>query len=474
LGLVYLHRHRVVAASVVALLASAAVTGGSAHADVGPRPANHVAPHPGRASAFDLSSALAKSPEYKIVSSPSGKSIRLRDVTKPSVALQSSAGIVVIYAQADSSDPTCTTDSGDGSQGNPYCSLQDAVNAASSGDSISIENSNYQLPSTATITTSNLTISGAASSDQVRLLGGITLSGVSGDSLSNLTIQASGVSAVAVKGSSNVTLNGLDLVATIEDDDLVIDGASSSVTVTRSIVSAGISTGGGIGAEVEAGAKNIDFSSDVFAPFGVAEISATGVGGLTLAGNTIQRSCGGGILVSGSSTSVTMEDNVLEDSTSEFPNNCLEYGESWAADIVVDSTSAAGSVADYNDFYSYGSNDTAAYTWSGTTYTTLADFQSATSQGAHDTVDSKEFGGVPTSPGSGFMVAATPPPGSAADDSANIDAPGELSSDYYGTSPYDTRGAVQYDDPNPTLAVALTAVPSGALTIDVTANVTSG
>jgi hypothetical protein len=150
------------------------------------------------------------------------------------------------------------------------------------------------------------------------------------------------------------------------------------------------------------------------------------------------------------SAAVVIENNLVEDgnpvtdrSSGGYQSNCVAENEGWAPDIVVGQNIEAGVTSDYNDFYSYGTDDTAPYNWGSSTYPTLSAFTAATNQGAHDVNDSIEAGSMDSSP-EGFPLDAIPIKGSAAVGSANTSALGELGSDFYGNAPYNCRGALQY------------------------------
>jgi PKD domain len=137
-------------------------------------------------------------------------------------------------------------------------------------------------------------------------------------------------------------------------------------------------------------------------------------------------------------------------------------GYSWDPDITVAAGATAGTTTDYNDFYSYGTDDTAPYSWDGATYTTLAEFETASDQGAHDLDDSVE----PTlfyTRVEKFGINARLASGSTAIGSANTSAPGQLSSDYDGIAPYNDRGAISFT--NGSLIAAVQVTDTSALTV---------
>ena len=359
----------------------------------------------------------------------------------------------------------CATETGTGTAANPYCKVQDGVNAAAAGDTVQVDGSaGYSAQEAVTVTTSNISIVGLFH-PQISPTNGnsghpaITLNGVTGVSVSGLSLESSNGPTVKVASSSGVVIDSVQIgnFTGSAGGVVVIDGASNGVTVSRALLSGNWYDGtnstsfASTGIEVDAGAKNVTLASNVIGPFHSESIAAAGVSGLDVVGNTIQRGCGGAVSVTGASTAVSIENNLLEDAnpTTDYtaPNSweagCKSLTEAWAPDITVDATAAPATTADHNDFYLYSTDDTAPYSWSGTTYATIAAFQTGASQGAHDTNETKQYTWIGT--GSGYIDAA-PVPGAAALSSANTSAPGAVNSDFYGHSPYVDRGAVQFDD----------------------------
>ncbi|MFH9354116.1 PKD domain-containing protein, partial [Kitasatospora sp. NPDC017646] len=424
-------------------------------------------------------------------SSPASNSVRLTPVPPSSGAPATPSPVTTpgtgrtLYA-AFSGSP-CTTGTGTGTQASPYCLLQDAVNAAQPGDTVDVlsSSSGYSSQESVTVRTSGISIVGTG--PQAWVSAGNANSGkpalvldhVSDVTVSNLMLTSWGSStAVEVVGSTRVTIDS-GFVSTTNNltgaDALTIDGASSNVTVSRTYVDAGFSRSGARAITVASGAGNISLSGDVLADAGIV---ATGVNGLDVVGNTIQRGCGSAVDLEGSSSGVSVENNLIEDANPStdymgvYQSNCSGYGQTWAADVTVSSGSAAGTTADYNDFFVYGSDATAPYAWAGTTYPTLDAFRSAVAQGAHDTNDTKQATPTGLRPNESSGVDIQPQAGSAAIGSANPAAPGALGSDFFGTSPHTTRGAEEFDS-NPGLAVALTGTGTTAYSVHIGINATS-
>ncbi|HTJ71622.1 MAG TPA: right-handed parallel beta-helix repeat-containing protein [Actinospica sp.] len=410
-------------------------------------------------------------------STPVSDSRRIESVATPSrsaVAARSAASNVVatsgttIYATTSG---TCSTETGTGTQAAPYCKLQDAVNAASPGDTIDVSGTSGESSSdSVTVKTSNISIVGVGGHAAIATGGyipsALTLDDVTGVTVSGMMFTSDGDPAVQVIGSSDVTFTADYMAAAIgisPNDALTIDGTSSNVSVTRSVIDNGYGIGGSA-VLISSGASAVTLAADVVLAGG---ITATGVSGLDVTGNTIQRSCGSGIDVEGTSTGVYLENNVLEDGNGETgtnggggsaanPEYCKISGMPWQPDVTVAAGSSTGVTSDYNDFY-LGTDGTDPYSWGGTTYATLAPFQAAADEGAHDAIDTLETGLVDIWPAVNVWVNAAPVWDSAAIGSANVSAPSAQTTDFYGVKPFNTRGAIQYVSPDPTLAIGVTA-----------------
>lgn len=347
----------------------------------------------------------------------------------------------------------CATDPGSGTAADPYCSLQTAVNVASSGDTISVANQYPYAYGAVTVSTSGITIDGNGSIIQNSTGAGLVLDDVTGVTVSNFSVSSPGSSVVQIIGSHNVVLDTVDAAAqgSATSGAISIDGASSGVTVSRSIASQEGWSAGAVGIVVSSGASNIDLASDVVATFGAGGIVANGVTGLDIVGDTIQRSCAGAISVGGSSTGVSIENNLLEDDNSAVAYNvngdaatCAQDGLTWAPDVAVAADTTAATASDYNDFYFSGS--TAPYSWGGTVYSSIATMQENTGVDPHDMLETKEPQTISTSALHYSVVPAILLSGSTAIGAANPNAPGALSTDLYGVSPYRDCGAVAFTD----------------------------
>ena len=447
--------------AVAAAVATTAFIPGSALA-AGPAP--HTVP---RTAVLGSSTGLGTAIQAQHFSSPSSASRHTvaapRRADSVASAVPRTASGSTIYAQTAGN---CPRETGNGSEATPYCKLQDAVDAAASGDTIVIFGggpTDYLL----TITKSDLTIVGEPVNGLIPAITGadgpmLTLDGVHDVSISNLEVLGS----VAIENSTAVTFDS-GYVEGIENGTnngpmpaVTIDGSSSGITISRTML-VDVNIGEEEGIAVSSGASDVTVASDAFRASG---LDATGVNGLNVVGSTFQRGCYGAVNVS-ASTGVSIENNVFEDADATtnainggYRSSCTAtvpyYG--WYPDIVVSGT--AGSVtADYNDFLLPAADKTYPYDWFGTDYATVGAFQTATAQGAHDTLDPTAFTTVDIDSGSNNsgLIELAPPADSPAVGSANAAAPGQLSSDFFGVSPYTSRGAMQYAATNPGLAVAL-------------------
>lgn len=473
-----MYRHRLIA-PVAAVAFAVACVPGAAHA------ASSAQAEAATTSrlASSLSTGKSVSGGFNTFSSPVSKSVRkLQTPSRASSAAVPATG-TTIYVGNPLSCYDGVADPGTGTAANPYCLIQDAVNAAAPGDTISVaDGGSYWYLGSVEITTSDISIVGLGTQAWARGATGVPsfeLDGVSNVTITNLIITPVDAAAFVVNNSAGVTLDSSSIEPAVTTgnspiDQVTIDGTSSGITVSRTDIATAIAPHGR-GITVAAGAKNITLASDVLADSG---ITATGVTGLDVVGDTIQRGCASAVDIEGTSTGVYVENNLLEDAvpgvdTGGTKADCATGGAAWSPNVTVASTSSAGTTADYNDFYIYSTDATAPYEWAGTTYPTLSAFQSGTTQGSHDTIESVQPLILSFRPNEGQDVDALLLLGSAAIGSANMAAPGKLSTDFLGRSPYNCRGALQLITPDPQLAVALNGQATSALGISLTANVTS-
>ncbi|MFD9123421.1 right-handed parallel beta-helix repeat-containing protein [Kitasatospora sp. NPDC059571] len=373
---------------------------------------------------------------------------------------------------------------GDGSQAHPYCSLQTAVDAAAAGDTILIGGAPGSIEmDPVTVRTSGISLVGVGTSawlypyDMNAGKPALVLDGVSNVTVSNLMVQTSqGGTALQIKNSSAITVDSSYVATADGGAALAIDGSSHDVTVSRTYLHTGTWSAQSSAITVAAGARSVTLAGNIIAAAG---IRATGVTGLDVTNNTIQRGCTPALALDGASTGVFVENNLFEDANAVtdarmggYRAGCPSGDTGWAPDVTVSAETAPGTTADYNAFFIDGENATAPYGWAGTVHGTLADFRAAVpGQGTHDLVDPAKANESEIRTLSIAKVDYLLQQGSASIGSANPAAPGRPESDFFGRTPFDSRGAAQPD--NPGLAVALTAVQTTGHAVDLTSDVAS-
>jgi PKD domain/Right handed beta helix region len=416
--------------------------------------------------------------------------MRLKRSAAVSVLCLVSGTLVPVTVHADT--PTVSTlyvnngtysdcsDSGTGTEAVPFCTVQAAAAVVEPGQTVQIEYGNYAGQVT-------LTRSGTAAepikfvgntNSQNRLQGDANFS--IGQPPAGTTTQSYGLE---IDGASYVTVSGLEIyggegtvgMVDADNDRLTMDflttpqqaqpnvaitGSSQADTLDRNQIQDGA---GGI--SLGAGVTGTVISENWVESTTPTAISADAAAGTVITGNTVvanNRMNTSAISLTGGSTGSTVENNIVEGT-----------GAAWTG-VVVDAASATGTTLDYNIVYPVpGSSGTVAYSWAGTNYATAAALYAAVGQGAHD------LNANPMLSGSTALLEGSP-----AIDSADANAPGEYSTDFYGNprdddpSDPDTgtgvgyydRGAVEQQDPLAITAAA--SAPWGGTTLTDTFTVT--
>jgi hypothetical protein len=349
------------------------------------------------------------------------------------------AGQNTIFVNGSSS---ACTDSGTGTLAAPYCTLQVAADAANPGDIVNVAPGTYAATA--------ITRSGTASAPIIFTGNGIrTAFGVSSAAITSLTLTGAsyvkienfaitnGTAADAiVDGGSNVTFSGDDLRAsTAGEPAFHVTDAASAVTLEDSFLYGG--------ALVDGGSTGTVLTTNQFQTYYASSLSVVGAANTAITSNTIS-GCGPNVSVTGASSGTSIENNVISyPSVAVSDANCPVASQ--ADNILVDSSSASSTTADYNDVYALAGSTN--YEWSGTAYSTAAALDAATGQGQHD--DNTQLG---------TQVEENSP----IINSANSAAIGEQSTDLLGrprvldplvtptgAGPYDyyDRGAAQFQDP---------------------------
>ena len=360
-----------------------------------------------------------------------------------------------------------TTDS----SAEPYCTIQAAVNAATSpGDTVIVAaNTNAYAPFTVSASgtaAAPITIEGSTtpvessatnlSAATVAAPGGsstaaVSVSGASYVDIENLRVSQNATDVgLAVSGSSNVVVSDVDeslpgfVTSMTPQASMTISGDSSDITLERDRV-LGDSTAGAV--DIQGGSGDVVTTSQITDGYGPA-IAVSQSTGADVTSNSVPLACGAGISLTDGSTGASVQNNYVA-SLSAYPQFCAPSTTLASENaLLVDASSTSGTVADYNDLLSGYSATLNLYNWGGASYRAATGFTAATGQGAHDSVRASSAAIV---------------------DSANSDAPGELPIDLYGHprvddplvtdtgagtySDYD-RGAIESVDP---LAVSTTS-----------------
>ncbi|MBR7833604.1 right-handed parallel beta-helix repeat-containing protein [Actinospica durhamensis] len=331
----------------------------------------------------------------------------------PVVAQADSTGSFYVNnaAAADCSDST--TDSAT----TPYCTIQAAVTAATApGDTVTVSPGTY-APFTVTasgtaaapITVEATTGTGIALVAPYAAITATSSSAVTLDGASHVSIQGfriteqSNNNAVAVTGSTDDTVDSTYVTMTGDQSApiVAIGSGSSSITLSRDYLS-GTTTGGAV--SVQGGSDDVITTDYMVDQIG-SGVVLNGTTSSDVTSNTFRSSCGTAIGLTNGSTSGSVENNVAQVLSTQ-PTLCGATNADEVS-LSVDAASASGTSADYNDMALNGSR-TEVYSWAGTFYSKSAALDAATGQGSHDS----------------NLSTAT-----ASIDSANSDAPGELSTD---------------------------------------------
>ncbi|MFJ9706207.1 PKD domain-containing protein [Streptomyces sp. NPDC101234] len=339
---------------------------------------------------------------------------------------------------------------GAGSQAQPYCSLQTAVDAAQPGDTVMVVRGIFGPLDVKTSGTASapITITTGTSKALIQIITPQSGSGpaLTLDHVHDVAVHGFFIGTnvrapvVAVEGSSEVTLDG-DRVGGAYSGALVsIDGQSNALTLSRDDID---TQPGEDGVDIAPGASGTVITGSEFSYGRNAPVNAAGAPGTVVVGNTFTNDggCNTAIALTGTSSGSTIENNAFFLGTS---GGCATYGTS--TPVVVSSGSTSGTTYDYNVFES--ESDDALYNWGGQTYATAADLQTATGQGKHElyvavALDRTSLNITP-------LI-----------DSADADAPHELSTDFDGKprvddprvadtgtgAGYYDRGATEYQDP---------------------------
>ena len=283
---------------------------------------------------------------------------------------------------------------------------------ARSSQNISVLNSTFTETSTASNGTGyavrfDSVTGGSVTGNTMTLLqdsGGIGLNTTSGIDVQHNTISSSysgqtifgGMQGIVSDGTNNHVLN-----------NTVVNTSGASVAITAN----------GSGTLV---ANN-------YLKCGNGGVQITGASNVAVAGNTIIGAAGSELSVSGTVSGISVENNIASIQDNTVPCSSYNGTNPNLVGLSVDAVAAPGVTADYNDVYIPAVGN--QYSWAGSNYFYVKDFNSASHQGAHDTIlwPHLDVNGVPM---------AT----SAAIDNANSSAAGEQKTDRLGNPRHDDPG----------------------------------
>ena len=327
----------------------------------------------------------------------------------------------------NASSANCSDSTTDSST-TPYCTIQAAVNVATTpGDTVIVAQGSYAAfevtasgtdaaPITIEGTGANLKGSGNTRVRATSSVAAVTLSGASYVNVKELSLYNSYGSGLSITGSTQVSLDSSYVIAaestTATAPAISLNSGSSYVTISRDYVRSS-STGAAIA--TDGGSNDVITTTSVIGSNYGPGIFLDQTTASDITSNTVVFGCGADIAVTGGSTSSSVENNLAVQMYG--PSKYCTATAGASAALEVDSSSVSGTIADYNEVASEVSG-IADYAWAGKYYSSTTAFTAATGQGAHDASPS-----VPT----------------AAVDSANSAAPGELSTDMWGD--------IRVDDP---------------------------
>ena len=227
----------------------------------------------------------------------------------------------------------------------------------------------------------------------------IAVSGAAYVTVKHLNVNAAdNASAVAISGSSHVTFDSgtvsqTDFSVATANPSISISSGSTAVTISRNRITA-VYSNGAIG--VQGGSGDIITTNSVVNSRSGPVIMLNQAPNSDVTSNGIGNSCGQAVAVTNGSTSTSIENNLLQavTGTSTTAGSCDISG-SAASTVLVDSTSSAGSVADYNNVsgpQGGSSTGSSLYSWAGLAYTAQSAFSTATGQGVHDLDNAGESG----------------------------------------------------------------------------------
>jgi Right handed beta helix region/PKD domain len=359
----------------------------------------------------------------------------------------------------------CADAAGSGSQAQPFCTIQAAVNVAQAGQTVSVQPGEYNAQNDITTSgTASEPITIEAESQQSPVLitnvaHAFDVTGASNIVISGFDNGDTTAEPILISGSSDVTvqqpiINNQLETAGFDNDQIHVTGDSSGIDISRNVLAMSTDTA----VQIDAGGSDDTVTTNLLDDVEGDGILVDSTPGAIVTSNTVDDTCGSGIALTGTSTGATIENNILADTVdSNVTLNC-PASTATVAGLEVDATATSGTAADFNDVDT-AQDSVTDYSWGGTSYPTASALDAGTGQGTADANSqllANGFFASPSGPGG-----SEPSEKSAAINSANSGAPGELDTDIYGDSRVDDplvpntgagtytyydRGAVQRQD----------------------------
>ncbi|MGQ5259184.1 hypothetical protein ACTWLT_00350 [Micromonospora sp. ZYX-F-536] len=331
------------------------------------------------------------------------------------------------------------TPGADGSEEAPYCTISAAAAVVQPGQTVLVRPGNY--PESVTVTRSGaegapITFRAVNGGNGPIIVGNIgdtvvgtvfTLTGVHDVVVEGFVLEDTANAApVVVNASTRVTVNDIAAHGSRAPAVVHVTGNSSDVTISR----AWLVQSGGPTIRIDPGVSGTVVVNNQLYFGGLLATDATGT---VVTNNTVLTNCVRGIDVVGSSTGLSIQNNVVR--TNLFHSACRTPQDAVAIAVAV--PSPTGTVTDYNliDPISGGP----VYQWAGIAYSDLSLFQATIGQGGHDLAADPLIGGGATAGGLRSYLPANP--ASPAVDSANASAPGVTRTDMFG-NPHSDNPAV--------------------------------
>lgn len=336
------------------------------------------------------------------------------------------------------------SDAGAGTQAQPYCTVQAAADAAQPGQTVLISGATgYQEQ----VTVTHSGTAGHPITFKAAVTGAVpvgvpswypqagthphafVLSGVHDVTVQGLFFETT-QEAVLVKDSDHVVVDS-NRLQWVGDQDyqngvptfpsaapgIRLTGKTTATTVSRNTIGGGVQAG----IVVDPGVSGAVITTNALSENAAGGIVVTDAPGTAITSNTVVQNGGTDISLAGASTGSTVENNIILDSeTARYG-----YPDDAGVELALSPGSVSGTKVDYNVVHSTAGN--LDYSWGGTAYRSPAALTAATGQGGHDLdIDPKIE-----------LISATnenllPTADSAATDSADAAAPGELDTDIAG------------------------------------------